>query len=136
MDAPKKEVFEGGQETATGFTVENTLNVGDDLPFGMYNPDTEGKLTWICGLGPKGDVVSVFAFDHGNRTEKQVKLLENVEQARFFRDELVKNGWKQLVPPKINFTTTKEDGTTSEMNRSQKRALAKKMKAISKTMDK
>lgn len=129
-------VFEGGQEDDNGFTVENTLNTGEDLPFGYYNPDTEGKLTWVCGYGPKGDIVSVFAFDHGNRTEKQVKLLKDVQEARFFRDELIKNGWKKLIPPKINFTTTKDDGTKSEMNRAQKRALGRKMKSISKTVNK
>lgn len=133
MDEEPRIFTEG--EDANGFTIENTLNVGDNLPYGMYNPDTEGKLTWVCGLGPKGDVVSVFAFDHGDRTEKQVKLLKDEDEARFFRDELVKNGWRKLIPPKINFTTTKDDGTTSDMNRRQKRELARKMKTISKTVN-
>lgn len=136
MEEPKKEVFQEGEKDSTGFTIENTLNTGEDLPFGYYHPESDGKLTWICGIGPKGDIVSVFAFDHGNRTEKQVKLLKDLKEARFFRDELVNNGWRKLVPPKINFTTTKDDGTTSEMNRTQKRALQRKMKTISKTMDK
>lgn len=139
-DVPEPEqtqqVFKEGEEDATGFTVESTLNKGDDLPFAMFNPDTEGKVTWVCGYGPKGDVISVFACDLGTGTDKRVSQLKDLAEARFFRDELVKNGWKPIVPPKINFTTTKEDGTKSEMNRSQRRALEKKMKAISKTVNK
>lgn len=124
-------IFKEGEETSDGFTIENTLNVGSNLPFGLYNPDTEGKVTWVCNYGPKNDIISVFAC--GN--EKDVKQLEDLKQAIFVRDELIKNGWKVLVPPKIGFTTTKSDGTKSEMNRKQKRFLGRKMDQISKTVE-
>lgn len=130
------EVFTEGQEAPNGMTIENTLNKSDELPFGFYNPDTDGKVTWVCNYGPKGDIISVFACDLGTRTDKRVAQLKDMKEALFCRDELIKNGWRPLIPPKINFTTTKEDGTKSEMNRSQRRALEKKMKAIGKTVNK
>ena len=132
------QVFSEGQRGPDGISIENTLNrEGDVLPFGYFNPETEGKLTWICGEGPeqkgrKTDIVSVFAMDLGDHTEKQVKILENMEQAIFMRDELIKNGWRKLIPPKIEFTVTNESGQASSLNRKQKRGLAKKIDKINK----
>lgn len=133
MEQPK--IYQEGEKDPSGFTIENTLNTDpNELPFGYYNPDTEGKLTWICNKSQTGQIVSVFCFDHGDRTEKEAKFLEDMDQAIYFKDELVKNGWRPLVPPKINFTVTKEDGTKSEMNRQQKRALAKKIRRMEKKL--
>lgn len=135
----EKKVYGVGETTPGGFTIETpSVNV-DELPFGFYNPDTEGKLTWVCGYGKAAGgvtpIMSVFSFDNGSGTEKQVKQLADMKEAIFFRDELISNGWKKLIPPKIGFTVTKEDGTTSEMNRKQKRSLGKKMSQIAKTVD-
>lgn len=129
-------VFKEGDEGPNGIIIENTLNKDDNkLPFGYYNPETEGKVTWICNYGSDGKIVGVFSCDMGDHTEKDVRYLENLEQALFFRDELVKHGWRKLVPPKMNFTMTKNDGTAAkELNRKQKRALEKKIKSISKGM--
>jgi hypothetical protein len=127
------QIFHEGEKGPDGMVVENTLNrEGDVLPFGYFNPQTDGKLTWICGEGPvqkdvNVNIVSVFAMDLGDHTEKQVKILDNMEQALFMRDELVKNGWKKLVPPKIEFTVTK-NGEQRPLNRRQKRDLAKKVR--------
>ncbi len=133
-----RKVYEEGEKDPTGFTVENTLNADDGkLPFGFYNPDTEGKVTWICDYGTKGDIISVFAFDSGDGApEKKVSILKDMKEASFCREELLKAGWKKLVPPKISFTTTRDDGTKAELNRQQKRTLAKKMKKINKTVAK
>ena len=131
-------VFAAGEEGPGGFSLEYAMNrEGDVLPFGYFNPQTEGKLTWVCGEGPteKGrvaDIVSVFAMDLGDHTEKKVVILKDLAEARFMRDELVANGWKKLVAPKIAFTVTKEDGTQSSLNRKQKRGLEKKLRKIAK----
>jgi len=132
----EKQSFNENEEEPNGFTIENILNKDENnLPFGYYNPETDGKVTWICNTGSDGKIVGVFSCDCIDHTEKDVRHLENMEQALFFRDELVKHGWRKLVPPKMNFTMSKNDGTPSkEMNRKQKRALEKKIKSISKSM--
>lgn len=129
---PESQIFHEGEKGPDGIFIENTLNrEGDVLPFGYFNPQTDGKLTWICGEGPmdknqKTNIVSVFAMDLGDHTEKKVDILENMDQAKFMRDELVKNGWRKLVPPKIEFTVTK-NGEQRPLNRRQKRDLARKI---------
>lgn len=132
----RQEKYKAGESTASGFTIENTLNAeGDVLPFGYFDPSTNGKLTWICSEGrPRADrppdIISVFMMDFGSHKEKKVTALENLEQARFFRDELVKNGWQKLIPPKIEFTM---DGSNRPLNRKQKRKLEKTIKNMAKT---
>lgn len=126
-----EKLFSVGEETSSGFTIENTLNKDDDtLPFGYFEPSTEGKLTWTCGEGPpkkKGlpDIVSVFQMDMGNRKERKESFLKDIEEAISCRDELVKEGWKKTIPPKIEFTMS---GSDKPLNRKQKRYLEKKVK--------
>jgi hypothetical protein len=131
-----KPVFKEGEEGPHGIIIENTLNIENDkLPFGYYNPETEGKVTWICNYGSDGKIVGVFSCDAGDHQEKDVRYLDDMAQALFFRDELIKAGWRKIVPPKMNFTMTRNDGSASkELNRKQKRALEKKIKSISKTL--
>lgn len=140
--------FSEGQEDPSGFTVENVMNKDDEsLPFGYFCPATEGKVTWVCGYGPQkknnvskshgnsetSDIVSVFSCDTGDGTERQVKILENMDQAKYMRDELVKEGWQKLSAPKIEFTVTKDgkkSTTMTSFNRKQKRALQRKLKNV------
>jgi hypothetical protein len=120
-------VYAAGEKTPDGFTIENTLNATEDaLPFGLYNPETEGKLTWVCGEGTENKIVSVFCMDLGDHTERQEAILDDLEQARYMRKELIANGWKKLVTPTVNFTVT-SGGRSADMNRRQKRSLARKM---------
>jgi hypothetical protein len=133
MESKRAKTYREGEKAPGGIYVENTLNQNDDtLPFGLFNPDTEGKLTWICNYGPDGDVVSVFCYDHGDHTDRDVKFLEGVEQAKYFRTELINNGWRKLVPPKIEFTVTSDDGIQKPMNRKERRYLDKKIKQVGK----
>lgn len=84
--------------------VESILNrPGDILPYGYYNPLLEGKLTWICGEDEKGKITSVFCHKDGDKVERQCRYLENINEAMKYRDELVKDGWGKIVPPKIEF---------------------------------
>lgn len=84
--------------------VENTLNrPGDILPYGYFNPQTEGKLIWICNYGINGDeIVSVFTMVEETGSQKDIKYLADLDQAKYVRDELIKHGWKPYIPPKID----------------------------------
>lgn len=140
MSSEKIPIYEEGQSTPDGFSVENTMNKDENtLPFGYFDPSMEGKLTWICSYGPphkdkEPDIVSIFTMDLGDHVEKEPKFLRDIDEAKFMRDELIKAGWRKLIPPKIEFTVTREDGSKSSLNRRQKRALEKKIKKIGKNI--
>lgn len=116
------------------FSIENTLNASEiDLPFGLYNPETSGKLTWICGYGKTRDIVSVYCMElEGGQKEKQVSILENLAQAIHVRDTLKAHGWRILIPPKIEFKVTNKDGQRVDPNRKQRRYIERKAKQFSK----
>lgn len=104
---------------------ESLLNRDDDtLPYGYFNPETEGKLTWICGEDADGKITSVFCAD---RTEKKCDYLDNIEVARSVRQELVNAGWQKLKPPEVTFTFP--DGE-KKLSRKQKRFLQKKVNQL------
>jgi hypothetical protein len=131
-------VYKEGEETSDGFSIESQLNKDDkNLPFGLYNPETEGRLTWICGYGPSNDIIATFSFDTpGSPTEKDVRMLKDLNEAIFAKDELVKNGWKKIIPPQISFTVSGKDGNKTPLNRKQKRYLDKKLTSIAKQTSK
>jgi hypothetical protein len=113
--------------------VENLLNrEGDQLPFGLYNPATEGKLIWMCGEDAEKRITSVFLYDFGDRKEKACAYVENMEKAIYMRDELYKDGWKKIIPPEITFTMKNDRGEDKPLTRKQRRYLAKKIKAAAK----
>jgi hypothetical protein len=111
---------------------EPTLNRENDvLPYGYFNPDTEGKLVWMCGEDADGKITSVFCFENENgRKEKSCKYLDTFEEAKNIRDELIKNNWRKLVPPKIEFTMPDKNNQQKPLNRAQKRYLAKKLENL------
>ena len=112
---------------ATGITIENMLNPSNDgLPYGLFDPSTEGKLTWICNYGTDGDVISVFSMT-GSGAERDVKILKDLTEARYVRDELYRHGWRILTPPKIEFTMTGEDGVQRPLNRKEKRFIDREL---------
>lgn len=111
--------------------IESILNRRDDvLPFGYFHPDTDAKLTWNCGYGPKGEIISVFCYDFGTHKDKKIARLANMEQAIHARDELVNAGWMKLVPPEV--TVTYADGEKKPLTREQKRYLARTIKKMAK----
>jgi len=109
--------------------VESILNREDgNLPFGYFHPQTEGKLVWICNYDAEGKITSIFSYqDQG----KQCKYLESKEEAEYIRDELVKNGWKKLKPPKVELTYPGQKEGTS-LSRKQKRYLKRRIKKLQK----
>lgn len=112
--------------------IENPLNQGDNLPFGYLNPETEGKLTWICNEDAQGRITSVFIYDTGSGTDKKVAYLKDIKEAIDFRDELIRNGWTKLKAPEIQITYPGDDGKERPLNRKQRRALQRKLKKAAK----
>ena len=107
-----------------GIQLENMANrEGNELPFALYSPESQGKVTWNCGYDATGRIISVFCFKDGFETDKKSTLIETKTEAIQMRDELLKNGWKLLQPPKIEFTVPDEKGGTRPLNRKEKRAL-------------
>lgn len=102
-----KKEYAIGEQLPNGVTIETMLNrPGNVLPFGYYNPETEGKLIWMCNTGMEGDeIVSVFLMRASPPEEehRDVKYLESIQQAIYVRDELIKNGWLPLKLPEIKF---------------------------------
>jgi len=111
---------------------ESILNREDDsLPYAYFNPETEGKLTWICGYDAQGQITSVFCMDLGTEKDKKSHYLENIDQAKEIRKTLVDNGWQKLRPPEINFNIPGEKNPRP-LNRKEKRYLSKKVKQMNK----
>lgn len=110
---------------AAGIEFEWVYNrEGNVLPFGLYNPETEGKLVWICGRDEEERITSVYSFDKDR--ERSCAYLESEAQAIAVRDELLRNNWLPIKEPKVEFSVENEDGTTRPLNRRERRALAKK----------
>ena len=112
--------------------VESALNKGNnELPYGYHNPETEGKLVWICGRDAEGRITSVFQYDFGTHKDKKCDYLDSIEKAKEIRKELIDAGWKPVDPPKITFSFS-DDGEKKDLNRKQLRALKKRVKQLEK----
>lgn len=128
----ERTVYQEGDISQSGMTIENTLNKPDgSLPFGLFNPQLEGKLTWICGMSQANKIVGVFNMDLGDRSERETREYADQTEAEHVRDGLKDSGWQMLVPPRIEFTV---DGDRS-LNRKERRELSKKIKAMQKEHD-
>lgn len=101
-----------------------------ELPWGLFNPATEGKLTWNCGYDADQKIVEVYSYKDNNtgQNDKQVNILKDMDEATFHKEELIKNGWRKLIPPKIEMTMPDEKGVERPLTRSQKRFLERKLK--------
>jgi hypothetical protein len=106
---------------------EVQLNNGDELPFGYFNPLTEGKVSWMCGQDHEGKITSVYCFQNDELGTKE-KATEYVtkERALHIRDTLIKDGWQKIVPPKARFKFANEK-TDRPLNRKELRWLTKKL---------
>lgn len=124
MSATVEDYSSSEEKNPYGIQIENIVNrEGDILPFAYYSPESQGKVTWNCGYDASQRITSVFCFKDGVETDKKSMYIENEVEAVKMRDELVKNGWKKLDPPKIEFTVPDDKGGTRPLNRKEKRAL-------------
>ena len=113
------------------FKIESILNRKDNqLPFGYYSPEADGKLTWNCGLDQNNKIVSVFCYTEAGFKDKKVAILPSMTEALYARDELIKSGWLKLTPPEI--TMKYPDGSSKPLSRKQKRYLKKKLNNMAK----
>lgn len=104
-------------------------NPNGQLPWGLYNPKTDGNLTWNCGTDAEGKIISVFCMTLPNgEKEKKCDILPDMDEAKRFRKELENDGWQKLNPPKFVFTMPDEAGVQRPINRKQKRFLERKIK--------
>ena len=120
-------VYQENEVAPGGVSIHNTLNNPDgSLPFGLFNPLLEGKLTWICNKSQDGNIVGVFNMDLPEESERVVQEYKDMAEAQYARDELINNGWQPLVPPKIQFTM----GGDRPLNRKERRQLSKFVKQM------
>ncbi len=123
----EKRLTETILETAEAESILN--REGDILPFGYHNPETDGKLIWMCNEDAEGKITGVFSFDKGTNRENVCTYMKDLDEAKMIRDELVKNGWKKLEAPKISFSYS---GSDKPLNRKQKRYLKRKINQVDK----
>lgn len=111
---------------------ESLLNKDDDtLPYAYFHPEQDGKLTWICGEDQDGKITSVFCMDLGTHRDKKCEYIEDIERARWIRQQLIDAGWQKLKAPEVTFTFPGEKESHT-LNRKQKRFLQRKIKQMQK----
>lgn len=79
----------------------------DDLPFTLFSPASNGKVTWKCGYDEDGKIISVFQYndiDTGDK-DRNITVLPSLTVAREVRRELVKGDWLPLKEHRTTFTT-------------------------------
>jgi hypothetical protein len=119
-----------GAAFLSSINVESVVNrEGDALPYAYYNPETSGKLTWMCGCDKEGKITSVFCFEKEDGSkDKKCAYLKDLAEAKYYRDQLSENGWKKLIPPKVELSMSGVDGSQKPLNRKQKRQLERFLK--------
>lgn len=116
----------------SGFNIENTLNKEDGtLPFGYYNPETDGKLVWMCGEDADGKITSVWIYDYGTHKDKKATYLDSIEKAIEVKQELINAGWSKVDAPEMTFTYPGES-EPRPLNRKAKRVIQKQAKQLQK----
>lgn len=126
-----EETYKEGDIAPEGIGLQYILNRSDgSLPFGLFHPESEGNLTWICNTSQTGQIVGVFNMNLGDRNEKQERIYANIEEARMVKDGLEKEGWQILIPPKVEFTIKGKDGKNKPLGRKERRLIERKIKGI------
>ena len=106
---------------------EISINKGDELPFGLYSPESDAKLEWHCALDAESKITSVYVYTNPDNTkEKLSSYLGSMQEAIDTRNQLMDHGWAKIDPPKLNFKFG--DKTVSSLNRKQKRYISRRLK--------
>nr|QBK86573.1 MAG: hypothetical protein LCMAC102_03680 [Marseillevirus LCMAC102] len=115
------------KQSLKAIKVESLLNREDDsLPYAYFSPESEGKVTWVCGPDAEGHITSVFCGLDGDRQCKYI----NTEEAQYIRDELVKDRWQKLKPPTVTFS---HPNNSKPSARKEKRFLQKEFKKLNRS---
>lgn len=102
------------------------------LPYGYFNPLLEGKLKWICAPDQDDRITSVFIGEENGKPQRMIKYLKDEDEARYYRDTLIKDGWQPLKPPKVMIQFPGQSPKPAdELTREEKRAIEKKIKQSS-----
>jgi hypothetical protein len=67
------------------------------LPYGLYDPKTSGRLIWMCNKTPEKKIIGVFKNSDPSDPGVMEQEINSLSQAKYFRDELIKAGWKPLM---------------------------------------
>lgn len=112
--------------------IQARLNQDDNqLPFGYYSPQMDGKVKWVCDYDQNNKIFSMFEYDNGAEKDRQGQQVHSsLEEAIKVRDILIENGWIKIKPPEI--TVKYADGMSKPMNRQHKRYLAKQLEKMDK----
>lgn len=118
----KKREFE--KDFVKNFKIESVLNrEGDLLPFSLYNPVSEGKVTWACGEDPKGNVTSVFKYENPAEDTSETNCeYVSIDKALEIRNTLYEHGWRKSKAPGV---TLKHPDTGKPLTRAERRKVAK-----------
>jgi len=102
-------------------------NKNDELPFGYMHPQLEDKLVWVCNYDQDQKLTSVFVHKNPDGSaDKKIDYCENMEKAKYIRQQLIDDNWIKFEPPKVTVTTA--DGKEVPLNRTQKRAAERHLK--------
>lgn len=88
------------------FNVEQPFNkASGELPYALYNPETEGKLWWFCSKSEEEtDILSMYLFEYEpGKREKDCHFLKDINEAKYYRDGLLAAGWIVPKMPEIVF---------------------------------
>ena len=118
---------ETGQKIIDNIRVENDFNKTDgSLPYSYFHPELEGKLIWVCNYDAAGKITSVFQHTEEGKQDRQCDYLENIEKAKYVRNELISHGWQKLKPPKITFSQSGDE--KEHLNRKERRSIQRHLK--------
>ena len=122
MSKSKKREFE--KDFVKNFKIESVLNrAGDLLPYALYNPDSDGRVTWACGEDQKGNVTSVFKYENTAEDTSETNCeYVSQEKALEIRDTLYEHGWRKSKAPGV---TMKHPDTGKPLTRAERRKVAK-----------
>lgn len=85
--------------------VESPFNPDDgSLPYFYIKPNT--PLEWICNYDEDNKILSIFKAPIDNKPAFQERYLCDINEAKRYRDELIKDGWKK---GKVNIQIKKQN---------------------------
>jgi hypothetical protein len=102
--------------------IEASYNREKELPFFYHCQIPTGTISWVCALGPDGEIMSVYKFKPdklGAAPENKEMQLKSLEDAISVRDRHVADGWQPTDIPTI------KANHAESLNRKQRRAIAK-----------
>lgn len=103
------------------------------MPYGYFNPALQGKLKWICGPDNEDKITSVFMGEEDGQPRRMTQYLKDEEEAKYYRDTLIAEGWQPLKPPKVLIEFPGQaPKPANELTRKEKKEIEKHLKSVKK----